>query len=486
MYIYDHQVSKARSLLQEQPITSRSAQRHAYHAERGIGVHWRLGETNDSFSPSCDRSAATPAFPATERRKLTSLLSSSQSAQAIRWNRERHPAKSGVRPEDIIMDLGRYVDFDAVREAIRQQAGGSSTTSKETIDAIFVETAHQFQAKAYFHKDEQSGGVGPSTLDSLGIVKHKLGPKFGNVHGRDVVKLVAAKISALSGGEFTASNWFDFIVAPSFLGHRINKHGQGIHLILLRKLREAENYLLSLPAYAGMTPVALGRALNLGRDSVYYSGGRISAAPQGMHGVGLALDIDVLGNPWIGAGWITDDKPGRDWLVEQIKTNPDAEKKRQYQGILNKRNERYRFMDTLRSAAQEALTGAAQGSTIASYLHALAVRHGSDTRAAYEVLARRNTEFKSFLSNHPAELRYWKSSGTFANSDPLNGFLNLHADLVFALRQRVLLAWGAIDFGSVASGDVMHFDSRTIGVGREIAIATPPTNVPKPGHHPVG
>jgi hypothetical protein len=64
---------------------------------------------------------------------------------------------------------------------------------------------------------------------------------------------------------------------------------------------------------------------------VHYSGGRLFQERQAVHGVGLALDIDVTGNPWIGAGWIKDDKKGRDWLVDQIKTNPDAQLKIKYQ-----------------------------------------------------------------------------------------------------------------------------------------------------------
>ena len=273
MYIYDRKWSGLQSLPKEQPITSWPVQRNAYYPDRAVDGFLGRGGTNDSFSPSCDRSISTPGFPAAERRRLTTLLSPSQSAQAIRWNRERHPAKSDVRPEHITIDLTRYVDFDAVREAIRQQSGGSSMTSKETIDTVFVEAVHQFQAKVYFHKDEQTGGVGPSTLDSLGIVKHKLGPTFGTVYGHGVLKNISDKISDLTTGEFSARNWYDFIVAPSFLGHRINRRGQGIHLLLLRKLREAENHLLSLPAYVGMTPVALGRALGLDRKSVSYSGG---------------------------------------------------------------------------------------------------------------------------------------------------------------------------------------------------------------------
>jgi hypothetical protein len=481
MYIYDRKWSGLQSLVKQQPITSGPVQRNAYYLDRVVDGFLGRGGTNDSFSPACDSSVATPGFSAAERGKLTRLLSPSQSTQAIRWNRERHPAQSGARLEDVVIDLARYVDFAAVRAAI-QKSGGSYTIREGTIDAVFVEAVHQFQAKVYFHADEQSGALGPSTLDSLGIVQHKVKPKIGNVHGRDVVKNISDKISTLTNNEFNAKNWFDLIVAPSFLGHRINRHSQGIHLLLLRKLREAENHLLSLPAYAGMTPVALGRALGLDRKSVYYSGGRLSQENQAMHGVGLALDIDVAGNPWIGAGWIKDDKAGRDWLIDQIKTNPDAQLKRKYQGILNKRNERYRFLETLKSAARGSLNGAVKG-TIASFLHALAVSHGRDTRGAYGILTRRNEEFKTFLQNNSSELRYWKNSATFGDRDPLNGFLNLHTDLVFALRQTVLLAWGAIDFGSSASGDVMHFDLRTLGAGRVIAEKLG-AYIPRSGHHP--
>jgi hypothetical protein len=203
-----------------------------------------------------------------------------------------------------------------------------------------------------------------------------------------------------------------------------------------------------------------------------------------MHGVGLALDIDVAGNPWIGAGWIKDDKAGRDWLVDQIKTTPDAQLKIKYQGILKKRNERYRFLETLKLAAGGSLKGGAKG-TIASYLHDLAVSHGRDTRRVYEVLALRNEQFKTFLrnKNNEAELMYWRNSATFDSRDPLNGFLNLHTDLVFALRQIALLAWGAIDLGPHASGDVMHFDLRTLGAGCVIANKLG-GYIPRSEHHP--
>src|SRR5262249_879900 len=156
MYIHDRELLGVQSQPKEQSITSRLAHRNAYYPDRVLGGFLGRGETRDSFSAACDSSVATPGFSAAERGKLTSLLSPSQRNQAIRWNRERHPAKSGVRIEDIVRDLARYVDFAAVRAAI-QKSGGSYTISEGTVDAVFVEAAHQFQAKVYFHADEQSG-----------------------------------------------------------------------------------------------------------------------------------------------------------------------------------------------------------------------------------------------------------------------------------------------------------------------------------------
>jgi hypothetical protein len=65
----------------------------------------------------------------------------------------------------------------------------------------------------------------------------------------------------------------------------------------------------------------------------------------------------------------------------------------------------------------------------------------------------------------------------------MNGFLNLHPDLVFALRQIALLAWGAIDLGPNASGDIMHFDLRTLGAGCAIADKLG-GYIPRSEHHP--
>ena len=204
---------------------------------------------------------------------------------------------------------------------------------------------------------------------------------------------------------------------------------------MLRKLQEAESWLLSQPKYKDMTPASLGKALGFNAGTGF-SSARLSADNQGMHSFGLAVDIK---------GWVI---PG---LV------PD--------GLLITREllkERTRFIDLFRKASGEKLPG----STVFAYLNSIAESTGYDTSAAYETLKQRNDEFITYLKTNPIELKYWRNSVTFDKRNPLDGFLNLHPDLVYALRQIAGLAWGAMDFGPRASGDIMHFDLRTLGIGK--------------------
>lgn len=260
--------------------------------------------------------------------------------------------------------------------------------------------------------------------------------EFEIKYGQEKINEIKNKVIQVTNGKFNSYNWFQGIIKATFLGSKINS---GVHLILYRKLQQAEAWLISQPQYKGMPPVELGRTLGLDRPGVRYSGARLSAENQAMHSFGLAIDIDPVGNPWIGAGWVQYDK-------EKLK-------------------ERTRMLQTLKKASGEAL----KGQTVFEYLDSIASEAGHDTRAAYRILAQRNQEFIEYLKNNPAELRYWKNSASFSGRDPLKGFLNLHPDLVYALREVAGLAWGAIDFGPRASGDIMHFDLRTLGVGKVIA-----------------
>ena len=313
----------------------------------------------------------------------------------------------------------------------------SNPQSTQTVDLVFTEAVHQFQIANYLNPLDQDGVIGRSTLETLGFINHGLKQKLNSsgFYGQSQLNRtdVKSQVAVLTNNEFSSPIWYQYILKPSWLGVKIT---HGIHLLLLRKLKEAEAWLISQPQYKGMTPAALGKAIGFTANT-RYSGARLSASKQAMHGFGLALDINVSGNPWIGAGWIKNDK-----VLLQA---------------------RYRVIKALRNASGDQTL---PGNTIFEYFHHIAQSSGNDTVVAYNTLKQRNDEFIVYLKNNSSELCYWKNSQTFGNRNPLNGFLNLHPDLIYALRQIAGLAWGAIDFGPRASGDIMHFDMRTIGVGK--------------------
>ena len=353
--------------------------------------------------------------------------------------------KANVPFADIKARLGQSVDFNAIGQMLGAYNATNAASRFETVasgtvaDAAFTEAVHQFQIANYLSDSEHDGILGPSTFETLGFFEHKLKSALSSsgFYGQGQLnrKEIKGQIDVLTNGEFSAANWFRYIVKPAWLGVKIT---DGVHMLLFRKLKEAEQWLLNQSQYKGLTPAALGRALGFTADT-RYSGARLSSEKEALHGFGLALDIHAYANPWIGAGWVKYDK-------ELLK-------------------ERVRMIQALRNASGNQ---SLPGTHIFEYLHSIARTNGSDSRAVHQQLKTHSDEFVGYLRRNASELAYWRASATFSKKNPLNGFLNLHADLVYALRQIAGLAWGAVDFGPRASGDIMHFDLRTIGIGKVI------------------
>ena len=375
---------------------------------------------------------------------VSSFFSPQKNSKATEFNRKQ-VTKSMIPAADIMIALRAQIDVDRVRAGLvdlnSKTTGAQYSIANQgstDIDAEFTEAVHQFQIANYIDPKDQDGILGVSTMDTLGLLNHALRQKMSGagLHGQSLLKDNATSVARLTNNEFTSATWFQYIFRPAWLGVRIT---DGVHLVLFRKLQEAEQWLRSQPQYASMSSADLGRALGFDANT-RYSAARLSVSNQAMHGLGLAIDINVSGNPWIGAGWVTKDP------------------------VLLK--ERYRMIDALRRASGDS---SLPGRTIFQYLDSIAATTGNDTANAYIALKQRSDEFVAYLRTNREELNYWKGSQTFADRNPLNGFLNLHSDLVYALRQAAGLAWGAIDFGPNASGDIMHFDTRTIGVGKMLS-----------------
>lgn len=396
---------------------------------------------NSSFEIEEETSQNKSLIPAQTRItafKLNTFLTPPQNLNASKKN-EILVSRSGIDSESILKALGSFIDIDAIRNVMSQYNSNNPRNTylvnPRTADSVFTEAVHQFQIANYINPKEHDGIAGASTLDTLGLTDNKLKPVLNSsgFYGQKQLNQINADVSKTTGNLYTAANWFNYIVKPSWLGIKIS---DGIHVLFLEKLRAAEAWLKSQSRYKNLTPAELGRAMGF-TAGTGFSGARLSADKQAMHAFGLALDINGWGNPWVGAGWIQND-------VELLK-------------------ERTRFIDALRKASGEQLPG----KTIFAYLNHIS-ETSADTSAAYNTLKQKNDEFISYLRSNPSELQYWKNSATFGKRDPLSGFLNLHPDLVYALREIAGLAWGAIDFGPYASGDIMHFDMRMTGAGNII------------------
>ena len=423
-----------------------------------------------------DTSVAVPQFSAAEQTFLKPIMSPAENKAAIRWNSTRHPSVSGVSAALIKRALHGYVNFSLLETVIRdfniRNPGNRYDLSTGPFDAVFVEAIHQFQSKCFFESNQIDGKAGESTLDSLGIIKRSGMNSMDRVNIKAKGRLKKIKVRQLTGNEFTANSWFDAMVNPSFLGHRFKN---GIHIILARKLRKAENWLLSLPQYRGKTPLALGAALGFTHSKEQHKGARPTATTDSIHTFGLATDILYSSNPWVrGAA----------------------------------------FSRTFKRAALLVAGVQITDPNVQIYLHKLGINTALSTKQIYQTLSQRNANFTSYLSlynNHTDLIRVLqdrKRAGTpgifltgeslsaaasrweakivqdrnamHSNSSPFmgshglrlpaNGFLNLAEDLVIALRDKAGLAWGAVDLGrgSGGSGDMMHFDARVCGIGDAI------------------
>lgn len=432
-----------------------------------------LGQQALAYSPACDASVAVPAFSAANRARASAmLLHREANAAAMRWNQSRHPRVSGVDPEHIRTDLARYVDLEAVARRIRDHNHAHPLTPIDEgtppIDAVFVQAVHQFQASVFLESSQADGLAGESTLASLGITGFR-GTRMNTVARANpgaLKRLRKIRVSAATGGEYRAADWFEGMVNPGFLGWRFRK---GVHLLLVRRLRTAEAWLLSLPEFRGMTPVELGRALGFDEQREEHKGARPFSASSSMHTYGLALDVRYTANPWVRGAAFTAALKRAALLISGVKITQQ---------------------------------------TAAAFFGGLGSDPSLSTREIFRILARRNEDFRAYLALHddpaplPALLEARVADGTFEKAaslrrwrwlvwrdvrrmratdspfrggsglrDPRKGFLDLPEELVVALRDKACLAWGAVDFGPGASGDVMHFDARVCGIGARLAVA---------------
>lgn len=442
---------------------------------------------------AADDAIAQALYSSEVRTRLEPLLDVARAKTAAKWNRDRHPAKSAIDASVLLARLDRYVDRAAIERAMQASADLRSLASDQ--HAVLAVVAHQFQQKVYTappaakkRSDPRDGMVGEGSLDALGFVRHRdkalnatdsknIGYHVGGNYKayrriKEVYRSQRPLFDAL-GADVTPANWFYLFANPPFLGRPFRS---GVHIELVRRLRLAEAWLMAQPQYRGMSPVQIGAALGIDEE---HAGGRQNATSS-MHTLGLAVDIGYVKNPWVAgqhgnagrnakfqaasrnaalliSGADETLTPG--WLKKQGNT-AGTTTEAAYTAIRDRHARLVAYL-ALRND-QPALLAAIQRRVSAGGANLVKVMRPQESADAAAVRWR-----QTIVADH-ASLQNALAGGSAARR-PDDGFLNLHRDLVVALRDHGCLAWGAIDL-SGENGDMMHFDCRSSGLGLALSL----------------
>ena len=310
---------------------------------------------------------------------------------------------------------------------------------------------------------------------------------------------IAAEIGSGLGGPFADYDAFvGSLTAGTFLGHTIRN---GVRAEFLTKLRDAESRIDDEYTMSGNRKPA-----DYGISSI---GGYRRAA--GLHGWGIAIDIDVAKNPYVmhEAGEADIDaqtapvyhRIARFILNSPITTRNGSEDSAipaiissggplQVGGSTGRRDRLGEYFDrlTLESDAMKKYFELMndQAKLTAFLAGEWQTKHPRETPPAADEVTRQMWQDFAALggavpTGGPPGIPGFTPPGRVSGGDrPFNptsagqqdpglGFLTIPREVVLGLGQAVS-RWGAIDFGG-ASGDVQHFDDGAGSLGRTIAAA---------------
>lgn len=458
------------------------------------------GEWDDLASAATpDDAVSQMPFAPAIRARLERLLDAKRALGASKWNAARHPAKSGVDIATLLSRLERYVDRAAVERAMQGSAELRDLAADQS--AVLAVVAHQFQQKIYAAppaakpgataaSDLRDGQVGEGTLDALGFVRHR-DSSLNRVDGlnvdyhvkknsgayqrvKETYRTDRAAFDAL-GADVTPKNWYYLFVNAPFLGRPFQK---GVHLELIRRLRLAERWLFDRPQYRSMSPAEVGVALGIDED---HHGGRTKPT-NSMHTLGLAVDIGYSANPWVAGQHGNDGTPnvGRNAIFADVTRHANLLLAGIDEGITARwlstlGNDPGRTTDTayteIRQRHDQLVEYFGLGASLDRLRAVIEERRRAGGPNVGRVIARGQTvnaavaRWRRRIAADRARL-----GGALGRQHPERGFLNLHRDLVIALRDHGCLAWGAIDLGARACGDMMHFDCRPSGLGWALSL----------------
>ena len=280
------------------------------------------------------------------------------------------------------------------------------------------------------------------------------------------VSLSADKWDSIASQVFGYTSYDNYVrnalTSTSFLGRTIPK----VAPQLVDKLRAAEATLNAKGYKSG--PRA---------DSTF-------RAKAGMHGWGLAVDFDALEDPYVlneaGQGSLSNElRQVYDRIADFVLGLPQSNLRKLTQGRAAFDGNIADVYDALRAESDAMRTYFRlmnDASALPGFLaNDWAAHHSGHSpadvasvqqqmRNDYETLGGATTAGGRKPTGSNSVYRPFAPSSS-NKGDPATGFLNLDRQFVLALTDAGL-AWGAIDFGA-ESGDVMHFDCRRDGKGKE-------------------
>ena len=231
------------------------------------------------------------------------------------------------------------------------------------------------------------------------------------------------------------------------------------HALFIERLQMAQRYLAL--KHPGMDDTALGKLF--GVTSVSHYRPSTEANPQAYHGLGFAIDFNPANNPWILGTNSGKSKENREQTSEIIARatrfmgSGEAVDLEMLKGLGKKAttDEAFERLDASSKALRDYRAMGRDRSLLETHLAGPGVPADIKDQGA-------DHWFKQIQADH---LAYSKRNWKKGNKE--DGLMDLNKSLVEAMRDAAGLSWGFIDIGD-ASGDIMHFDGRTIGLANDI------------------
>lgn len=530
----------------------------------------------DPASVPYDATASAPASVVDETLRVPPFPDELRRAVLPRLDAEDYSGAEGYVRSDLAdlldvseLDEATRVLLEALAPYVDLEALDAAVPGLEGLTRV-VEAVHQFQKKVFADTGQHDGWPGPTVLSSLGFAPlYSLDEAREKLSSSDSFSK-AEKIEAIAGVDFDrpcirrleaelrrgkqgfkeirGAEWFRYIATPGVFGQSFKSP---VHAVLVRQLRVAEaqvygQYWAEDPT---LSPAVIGKE-RLGVDGEH-SGERGGIQ---MHGLGLALDLDLRENPWVGTEsperWdrrlrdggfynsaktdldtISDAARRREALELYGRDNVESMAKRvldlepsirlddddddryteltasifgdheysisedQWRRIRSHLFSRSRVIanhrfERMTTAVKAELLSELRGgeSVVVSTLAEQGIEidvdeliedleaYDEDVGRFFRLLGTERSTQRAFRTLRalseairrkagepglPSELELEDTrhyNGFRAPSEI--GFMNHHERLVLAMRDTAALAWGGIDFGANANGDMMHFDVR--------------------------